>query len=69
VCPVTDGAPSENTTPTRVVVAEDEVLIRLDLVEMLTEEGYQVVGEAGDGEAAVAGSAQPSRSPVSGSRR
>ncbi|MBA3529476.1 MAG: response regulator [Propionibacteriaceae bacterium] len=39
---------------TRVVVAEDEVLIRLDLVEMLTEEGYQVVGEAGDGEAAVA---------------
>jgi response regulator NasT len=40
--------------PTRVLVAEDEVLIRLDLVEMLTEEGYQVVGEAGDGEAAVA---------------
>ena len=40
--------------PTRVLVAEDEVLIRLDLVEMLTEEGYDVVGEAGDGEAAVA---------------
>ena len=39
--------------PTRVVVAEDEVLIRLDLVEMLTEEGYDVVGQAGDGEAAV----------------
>jgi response regulator NasT len=39
---------------TRVVVAEDEVLIRLDLVEMLTEEGYEVVGQAGDGEAAVA---------------
>ena len=39
---------------TRVVVAEDEVLIRLDLVEMLTEEGYDVVGQAGDGEAAVA---------------
>ena len=38
---------------TRVVVAEDEVLIRLDLVEMLTEEGYDVVGQAGDGEAAV----------------
>jgi response regulator NasT len=35
------------------VVAEDEALIRLDLVEMLTEEGYEVVGEAGDGEAAV----------------
>jgi response regulator NasT len=52
---VTDGASlSDNTTATRVVVAEDEVLIRLDLVEMLTEEGYEVVGEAGDGEAAVA---------------
>ena len=38
----------------RVVVAEDEALIRLDLVEMLTEEGYQVVGQAGDGEQAVA---------------
>jgi AmiR/NasT family two-component response regulator len=38
---------------TRVVVAEDEVLIRLDLVEMLTEEGYDVVGQAGDGETAV----------------
>lgn len=38
----------------RVVVAEDEALIRLDLVEMLREEGYDVVGEAGDGESAVA---------------
>ncbi len=38
---------------TRVVVAEDEALIRMDLVEMLTEEGYEVVGEAGDGEEAV----------------
>ena len=35
--------------PKRVVVAEDETLIRMDLVEMLTEEGYLVVGEAGDG--------------------
>jgi response regulator NasT len=43
----------ETEGPTRVVVAEDEVLIRLDLVEMLTEEGYDVVGQAGDGEAAV----------------
>lgn len=51
---MTDRAsPSDNATATRVVVAEDEVLIRLDLVEMLTEEGYEVVGEAGDGEAAV----------------
>jgi response regulator NasT len=39
--------------PRRVLVAEDESLIRLDLVEMLREEGYDVVGEAGDGEAAV----------------
>jgi two-component system, response regulator PdtaR len=37
----------------RVLVAEDEALIRLDLVEMLNEEGYQVVGEAADGEQAV----------------
>lgn len=37
----------------RVVVAEDEVLIRMDLAEMLTEEGYDVVGQAGDGAQAV----------------
>ena len=39
--------------PPRVLVAEDEALIRLDLVELLTDEGYEVVGQAGDGEAAV----------------
>jgi AmiR/NasT family two-component response regulator len=39
--------------PLRVVIAEDEALIRLDLAEMLAEEGYQVVGQAADGEAAV----------------
>lgn len=38
---------------TRVVIAEDEALIRLDLKEMLEEEGYSVVGEAGDGQTAV----------------
>ena len=43
------GAPSR-----RVVIAEDEALIRLDLAEMLAEEGYDVVGQAGDGEKAVA---------------
>ena len=37
-----------------MVIAEDEALIRLDLKEMLVEEGYDVVGEAGDGETAVA---------------
>jgi AmiR/NasT family two-component response regulator len=36
----------------RVLIAEDEALIRLDLREMLVEEGYDVVGEASDGEAA-----------------
>jgi response regulator NasT len=35
------------------VIAEDEALIRMDLAEMLAEEGYDVVGEAGDGERAV----------------
>ena len=37
----------------RVLIAEDEALIRLDLREMLIEEGYDVVAEAGDGETAV----------------
>lgn len=42
-----------NTTTRRVLVAEDEALIRLDLVEMLREEGYDVVAEARDGQEAV----------------
>jgi two-component system, response regulator PdtaR len=37
----------------RVVIAEDEALIRMDLAEMLGEEGYDVVGQAGDGARAV----------------
>ena len=45
----TDG----NDRP-RVLIAEDEALIRLDLREMLQEEGYDVIGEAADGEQAVA---------------
>ncbi|GAA2094805.1 response regulator [Kitasatospora saccharophila] len=47
--------PLETDSPqiTRIVIAEDEALIRLDLKEMLEEEGYTVVGEAGDGETAV----------------
>jgi response regulator NasT len=40
--------------PLRVLIAEDEALIRLDLREMLEEEGFAVVGEAADGEQAVA---------------
>jgi len=42
------------TAPRRVVVAEDESLIRLDIVETLRDNGFEVVGEAGDGETAVA---------------
>lgn len=38
----------------RVVVAEDESLIRMDIVEILRDNGFDVVGEAADGEAAVA---------------
>ncbi|MGN6444886.1 ANTAR domain-containing response regulator [Amnibacterium sp.] len=46
---------AENATdaPRRVVVAEDESLIRLDIVEILRDNGFDVVGEAGDGETAV----------------
>lgn len=40
-------------TTRRVLIAEDEALIRLDLKEMLVEEGYEVVGEAGDGQRAI----------------
>ncbi len=44
---------SEQNTARRVVVAEDESLIRLDIVETLRDNGFDVVGEAGDGEEAV----------------
>lgn len=46
--PADDAEPSHvPPLTTRVVIAEDEALIRLDLKEMLEEEGYEVVGEAG----------------------
>lgn len=56
----TEVADRTATAP-RVLVAEDEALIRLDLVEMLREEGYDVVGEAADGVQAVelAGALRP----------
>ena len=44
---------SVSQTPLRVLIAEDEAFIRLDLKEMLEEEGYSVVGEAADGQQAV----------------
>ena len=39
--------------PTKVVVAEDEAIIRMDLRELLQEEGYEVVAECGRGDEAV----------------
>lgn len=42
-----------STDRTRVVVAEDEAIIRLDLKELLEEEGFEVVGETGRGDEAV----------------
>jgi AmiR/NasT family two-component response regulator len=51
----TDPTPASDAASTRrVVIAEDEALIRLDLAEMLVEEGYQVVGQAGNGADALA---------------
>ena len=44
---------AEPSRPTRVVIAEDEAIIRLDLKELLQEEGYDVVGETGRGDEAV----------------
>ncbi|NAZ81292.1 response regulator [Kineococcus sp. R8] len=49
-----DTPSTSSTTARRVVVAEDEAIIRLDIVEMLQEAGYDVVGQAGNGEEAVA---------------
>ena len=54
--------------PTRVVVAEDEAIIRLDLKETLEEEGYEVVAETGRGDEAVE-LVPHARSPVSGGLR
>ena len=45
---------SETRASRRVIVAEDEALIRMDIVEVLREAGFEVVGEAADGESAVA---------------
>ncbi len=45
--------PPKEVAPKRVLVAEDEALIRLDIVETLEAAGYEVVGEAGDGAEAV----------------
>lgn len=49
---MSDQAPAPTSERT-VVVAEDESLIRIDIVETLTDNGFRVVGEAADGEKAV----------------
>ena len=51
---VTAAPTSDPGRPARLVVVEDEALVRLDLVEMLRAEGHDVVGEAGDGDSALA---------------
>ena len=51
--PEQDTATTEGDRPTRVLIAEDEALIRLDLKEMLQEEGFEVVAEVADGASAV----------------
>ena len=48
-----DKAAKPSSTPIRILVAEDETLIRMDLVEMLGEAGYEVVAEAADGAQAI----------------
>ena len=62
VQPALEDAPEPGVEPTqaaradgslRILVAEDEAIIRLDLAEMLTEAGHEVVGEANNGEKAV----------------
>jgi two-component system, response regulator PdtaR len=55
--PVTEPTPTSGSQdarpPIRVLIAEDEALIRLDLKEMLQEEGFDVVAEVSDGATAV----------------
>jgi response regulator NasT len=48
-----DNAAKPSSTRIRILVAEDETLIRMDLVEMLGEAGYEVVAEATDGAQAI----------------
>jgi response regulator NasT len=49
-----DATTETGATPVRILVAEDEALIRMDLVEMLQEAGYTVVAQASNGEEAIA---------------
>jgi response regulator NasT len=49
-----DASVQTEKSPVRILVAEDEALIRMDLVEMLQEAGYEVVAQAANGEEAIA---------------
>ena len=49
-----DASTQTGASPVRILVAEDEALIRMDLVEMLQEAGYTVVAQAANGEEAIA---------------
>ena len=49
-----DATTQTGASPVRILVAEDEELIRMDLVEMLQEAGYTVVAQAANGEEAIA---------------
>ena len=49
-----DATTQTGSAPVRILVAEDEALIRMDLVEMLQEAGYTVVAQAANGEEAIA---------------
>ena len=49
-----DATTQMGASPVRILVAEDEALIRMDLVEMLQEAGYTVVAQAANGEEAIA---------------
>ena len=46
-------AATSRQSPRRIIIADDESLIRLDLREMLTHLGYDVIAEAGDGQTAI----------------
>ena len=53
-CRLPDGGGPVSSIPMRILIAEDETIIRLDLRELLEKSGFEVVAEARDGEEAVA---------------
>lgn len=47
------NSPNSEQVAPRIIVAEDEAIIRMDLIEMLREAGYNVIGEAANGREAI----------------